>query len=45
LSLSDAYARLAEPNLTHAVTRSTACAAVILLVTAIINRCGFTLRI
>jgi len=43
--LSNWYARLAEPNLMHAIDRSATCAAVILWITVIANRLGFTLRI
>ena len=39
------YDRLAEPNLTHAIIRSAGCAVVILVVTALINRVGFRVKI
>jgi predicted acyltransferase len=43
--LSDWYARLAEPSLACAIARSASCAAIILAITALLNRVGFTLKI
>ena len=45
LHLSNWYGRLAEPDLTHAIARSAACAAVILALTAVLNRVGFRLKL
>lgn len=43
--LSDAYARLASPNLARAIARSAGCAVVILAITAAANRLGFSLKL
>jgi predicted acyltransferase len=43
--LNNWYARLAEPNLAHAMARSATCAAAILVITVIANRRGFMLKI
>jgi predicted acyltransferase len=43
--LSGWYARLAESSLACAITRSATCAALVLAITALLNRIGFTLKI
>ncbi len=43
--LSGLYARLAEPTLANAIARSGICAFVVLLVTTMANRLGFSLKI
>jgi hypothetical protein len=43
--LSDWYTRLTEPSLAHAIARSATCAAIILAITALLNRLGFALKI
>jgi len=45
LHLDNWYGGLAEPNLAHAVARSAGCAAVILCLTAALNRVGFRLKL
>jgi heparan-alpha-glucosaminide N-acetyltransferase len=45
LHLDQWYAGLAEPNLQCAVARSASCAVVILVVSAILNRMGFQLKL
>jgi predicted acyltransferase len=39
------YGSLSQPNLMHAVARSAGCAAIILCVTALLNRAGFRLKL
>jgi predicted acyltransferase len=43
--LSGWYAHLAEPSLAFAISRSSMCAAIILALTALLNRIGFTLKL
>jgi len=45
LRLDDWYAGLAQSNLAGAITRSAACAALLLAVTALLNRLGFRLKL
>ena len=45
LHLSNWYDCLAEPTLTHAVARSVTCAALILALSALLNRVGFRLKL
>jgi heparan-alpha-glucosaminide N-acetyltransferase len=45
IHLSNAYERLAEPNLAHAAARSLGCAIVVLALTALLNRGGFKLKL
>jgi predicted acyltransferase len=45
LHLGGWYGRLAESNLACAIARSTVCAAVILVTTALLNRAGFRLKL
>jgi heparan-alpha-glucosaminide N-acetyltransferase len=45
LHLGGWYGRLAEPSLAYAVARSAGCAAVILCLTAALNRIGFRLKL
>jgi heparan-alpha-glucosaminide N-acetyltransferase len=45
LHLGDWYERLAEPDLQHAIIRSASCAAVILMMSALLNAVGFRLRL
>jgi predicted acyltransferase len=45
IHLDDWYGRLAETNLSHAVSRSAGCAFVILLISVVLNRVGFRLRL
>jgi hypothetical protein len=45
LDLGDWYGRLGQANLACAIGRSVGCAAAILLVTALLNRAGFRLKL
>jgi predicted acyltransferase len=45
IHLDNWYGQLAETDLTHAVSRSAGCAFVILLISVILNRLGFRLRL
>jgi hypothetical protein len=41
----DWYAGLAQPDLVHAVARSAGCGAVVLVISALLNRAGFRLTL
>ena len=45
LHLDDWYGRLGSPDLAHALARSIGCSVVILLVTSLLNRVGFRLKL
>jgi hypothetical protein len=45
MHLDDWYAGLAQPDLAHAIARSAGCGAVVLVVSAVLNRLGFRLTL